>query len=394
MKELTCVIVGGGHAGIRALQAIRESTEEMAGGRRLRFVLIDKQPHHVRKVLLFRPAVGEEAIAVPWTRWFPEGVHFVQGNVAAVDVQEKRIRLQDAAGREDELRYDLLVVAVGSVIRRPDPSQGGIALTDPDAALKIRDRWKANLRMAAAATNHQERKRLMTVALVGAGISGIEMSAELAPAMRTEAAKLGLNPADVTVYLLNERNRLFQEGPAKVGRRLDRILSDCGVQVLHRRKALFEDGGVLTLQSGDKLPVGLCVWTIGLMPNPALRGMGLPLTAEGQVVVDECYRIQGASGAYSVGDCARVVDPVTGKADRMTCKEGNYQAIRLGKIVAADLEGRPAPAHKSVPDFFCIGLGHGQGLVWTRKWGIDMIMTGKLAWRIKNFTWDKASMMR
>jgi len=250
------------------------------------------------------------------------------------------------------------------------------------------------LRMAAAATNPHERKRLMTVALAGAGISGIEMSAELAPAMRAEAARLGLNPADVTVYLLNDRDRLFQEGPAKVGRRLDRILSDCGVRVLHRRKALFEENGVLTLNSGDKLPVGLCVWTIGLMPNPALRGMGLPLTAEGQIVVDECYRIQGASGAYSVGDCARVVDPVTGKADRMTCKEGSYQAIRLGKIVAADLEGCPAPTHKSVIDFFCIGLGYGQGLVWTRKWGIDMIMTGKLAWRIKNFTWDKASMMR
>jgi NADH:ubiquinone reductase (H+-translocating) len=36
-------------------------------------------------------------------------------------------------------------------------------------------------------------------------------------------------------------------------------------------------------------------------------------------------------------------------------------------------------------DFFCIGLGPDCGLMWTRKWGFDIIMMGKLAWKIKKF---------
>jgi NADH dehydrogenase len=399
MSDLTCIIIGGGHAGLAALKAIKETTRGMANGRRIRFVLFDKQPGHVRKVLLFRPAVSEEEIMIPWTHYsnrdqFPD-FEFVQGTVTSVDSKEKRIRYSDAQGNDGRIRYDLLVVAVGSIVQRPDPDQGGIALTDPQAAANIRERWRVNLRKAAGETNPDERKRLLSIAVAGAGISGIETSAELALALREEASALGLNPSDTSVYLLNAQERLFPGGPEKVGRKLDMALSECGVTVLHDRKAMLEEAGAVTLSNGDRLPVSLCIWTIGLIPNPALRSMGLPLTPEGQVLVDECYRVKGAPGVYSIGDCARIVDPRTGKADQMRCGEGVIQADRLGKIVTADLEGRPAPVHKSVMmDLFCIGLGENRGLVWGRKWGLNMIVTGKPAWKFRKLAWDAGSKLR
>lgn len=55
MNDLTCIIIGGGHVGLHSLKAIKEETRGMANGRRIRFVLIDKQPGHLRKMLLFRP---------------------------------------------------------------------------------------------------------------------------------------------------------------------------------------------------------------------------------------------------------------------------------------------------------------------------------------------------
>lgn len=393
MNDLTCIIIGGGHAGLQALKAIKETTRGMANGRRIRFVLFDKQPGHIRKLLLFRPAVGEEKIMIPWTHyWFSEGVEFVQGTVTSVDSREKQIRYTDAQENDARIRYDLLVVAVGSVVRQPDPDQGGISLTDLQTAAVIRERWRANLRQAVDETNPKERKRLMTVAVAGAGISGVETSAELALEMQKEASSLGLNPSDISVYLLSGQERLFMEGPEKVGRKLEKMLSECGVTVLYNRKVMREEAGVVTLNNGDRLPVGLCIWTIGLIPNPVLRSMGLPLTPDGQVLVDECYRVKGAPGVYSIGDCTRIVDPRTGKADQMTCKEGGLQADRLGKIVMSDLEGRPAPVHKSVPlDFFCIGLGENRGLVWGRIWGLNMILTGKPAWKLRNIAWDAGS---
>ncbi|MEC0256667.1 NAD(P)/FAD-dependent oxidoreductase [Paenibacillus lautus] len=393
MNDLTCIIIGGGHAGLSALKAIKETTRGLANGRRIRFVLLDKQPGHVRKMLLFRPAVGEEEIMIPWMHYsFSQGVEFVQGTVTSVDSGRKQIQYKDAEGNEAWTRYDLLVVAVGSVARRPDPDRGGISLTDLQTAAVIRERWRANLRQAVGETNPKERKRMMTVAVAGAGISGVETSAELVIEMQKEASSLGLNLSDVSVYLLNVKERLFPEAPEKVGYKLERTLNKCGVTVLHNRKAIREEAGMVTVSNGDRMPVGLCIWTIGLIPNPQLRSMGLPLTPDGQVLVDGSYRVQGAPGVYSIGDCTRIVDPRNGKADQMTCKEGGLQGDRLGKIVLADLEGRPAPIHKKVPlDFFCIGLGENRGLVWGRKQGFNMIITGKLAWKFRNIAWKAGS---
>ncbi|GIN74905.1 oxidoreductase [Bacillus sp. J14TS2] len=394
MNDLTYVIVGGGHAGIGVLKAIQETTRGMVNGRQIQIVLIDKQPGHVRKVMLFRPAAGGEEIIISWRRYLSEGAEFVQGTVTSVDSEKKWVRYIDVQGNDTRIHYDCLILTVGSIVREPGLHQGGIALSNLQAAQDIRECWCANLWKAVRETNLKERKRLMKIAVAGAGISGIETSAELAEAMRKEASAIGLNPSDVSVYLLNGQERLFPGGPEKVGRKLDQMLSKCGVTVIHNRKAMREKAGVLKLNNGDCLTIGLCVWTAGLIPNPVLRNMNLPLTPDGQMLVDECYRVQGVPDVYSIGDCARIIDPSTGKMDQMTCKEAGPQAVRLGKIMMADLEGRPAPVHKSVMDAFAIGLGKNRGLVWVRKWGINMIITGKLAWKIKKLAWDWASQLR
>ncbi|MFC8689614.1 hypothetical protein [Brevibacillus porteri] len=63
MNDFRCIIIGCGHAGFHALKAIKETTRGIANGRRIRLVLFDELPGHVRKVLLFRPTVtGEEII--------------------------------------------------------------------------------------------------------------------------------------------------------------------------------------------------------------------------------------------------------------------------------------------------------------------------------------------
>jgi NADH dehydrogenase len=394
MKELTCIVIGGGYAGIHAVKAIRKSLKGEASQRPLRLILIDKNPYHLRKVLLFKPAAGNEDITVPLTRLFPEGVEFVQATVTKIESEDRRLLYQDTEGNENSMNYDILVLAVGSVVRQPDPAQGGMALASLDAAQKIREAWRANLKKAVSETYAKERQRLMTIAVAGAGISGIETSAELAHFIREDAEQLGLDPGAVTINLFNTNKRLFPDGPAKVGLKLERSLEACGVTVLHGSKVLHERMGTLTLSSGDTMSVGLCVWTLGLLPNPMLRSIGIPVNSEGYVIVDESYRVQGAQGAYSIGDCARIVDPVSGRMDGKTCKEATAQASRLAKILSADLAGRPAPAHKGFIDFFCFGLGMEHGMAWTRIWGVDVIFTGNLGWRMRKFTWDSASLLK
>ncbi|WP_054955758.1 NAD(P)/FAD-dependent oxidoreductase [Paenibacillus dakarensis] len=394
MKELTCIVLGGGYAGIHAVKEIQDTIRDKTEGIRLRLVLIDKHPYHTRKVLLFKPAAKDQDITIPLLKLFPSGVEIVQGQVTRIESGEKRLLLQDTAGNENSMKYDILVVAAGSTVRQIEPNQGGVALTGLEAARKIHQIWRSNLMKTTQIRDASERARLMTIAVAGAGISGIETAAELAYFVREDAKRLGLNPDLVNIYLCNHNKRLFQEGPVKVGLKLERSLRALGVTVCHESKVLHEQKGVLTLSTGRTLPVGLCVWTLGLLPNPMLAKMGLRVNSEGYVLVDTSYRVEGAPGVYSIGDCAHIVDSASGRVDGNTCKEAGAQAARLGRIVAADLAGRPAPSHKSFMDFFCFGLGPEQGMAWTRQWGVDFVFTGKLGLGIRKYTWDLASLLK
>lgn len=393
MKPLTCVVIGGGYAGIHAAKAIRKTFHHEAGRHPVRLVIVDRNLYHLRKVLLFRLAAREDDIVVPLAKLFPEGVELVQATMIGIDMEEQKLICKDAEGRNMVINYDMAVVAAGSVVRQPHPALGGIALTDPDAARKIRDAWRANLQQAALETSGESRRRLMTIAVGGAGISGIETAAELAHFVHDDARQLGLDPGEVSVCLINSQRRLFPQGPAKVGRKLEHALQEKGVTVIHGTRVLREEAGILTLSGGETMPAGLLIWTLGLEPNPILREIGLPVNGDGYVIVDACYRVQGARGLYAIGDCAHITDPATGRGDGKTCKEAAAQAMRLGRIMAADLAGRPAPRHKGYIDFFCFGLGPEQGMAWVRKWGIDIVFTGKLGWRMRKLTWDMASLL-
>ncbi|MGR3765473.1 NAD(P)/FAD-dependent oxidoreductase [Rossellomorea sp. NS-SX7] len=393
MKVLTCIVIGGGYAGINTIKSIQKSFRSEVLQRQIRIVLIDKNPYHLRKVLLFKPAARNKEITIPLNKLFSEEVEFVQATVTKIDPKEKKLLLQDSYGNMNSMNYDLLTLAVGSSMRRPDNSQGGIALASLDEAMKIQEKWQSNLKKAKTEVNETERRRLMTIAVAGAGISGIETAAELSHYVREEANQLGIDPSLVKIYLINSKMRLFPDGPEKVGKKIERKLESKGVKVLHGTKVLMEKEGILTLSNRETMSVGICIWTIGMLPNPMLRTIGLPTTFEGYVDVDDSYRVQGAQGVYSIGDCAQIQDPKTGKNDGKTCKEAIAQAERLTKIMLADLEGLPSPVHKEFIDFFCFGLGPEDGMTWIRKWGIDIILTGKLGWGIRKLTWNSASLI-
>ncbi|MCM3781889.1 FAD-dependent oxidoreductase [Neobacillus mesonae] len=393
MKTLTCVVIGAGYAGIHAVKEIRKLFKDQANKHLLRLVIIDKNPFHLRKVLMFRPAVTNEEIRIPLTNLFPEGVELVQGIVSNINAAEKKLVYVNSLEVEQEMNYDMLVVTAGSVIRQPNPEQGGIALTSLENAQKIRSAWLTNLKQAASENKPKERERLMQIAIAGAGISGMETAAELAYYVRKDAERLGLDPQAVKIDLYNAHHRLFMDGPAKVGMKLEHLLQDIGIRIMHNKRVIKEIDGVLWLSNGESRPVGLCIWTLGLLPNPMLHTIGLPVTPEGYVHVDVSYRVADMPSIYSIGDCARIVDPVNGHVDGKTCKEAIPQAARLAKIMLADLEGRQAPVHESYMKLFSIGLGPDKGLTWVNKWGLDFVITGKLSWKIKKYTWDTASML-
>ncbi|WP_232695495.1 NAD(P)/FAD-dependent oxidoreductase [Brevibacillus daliensis] len=393
MKQITIIVVGGGYAGLHTVESLRQAWRHEIGTR-IRLILLDKNPYHFRKVLLVKAPTRPEDLRVPFSSYGWDNVEILQGELFDVMSRQQIIQYKTSEGNTVTLRYDQLVIAVGSVMRKPNDDHGGIALHEESDVKQIRDTLESLTIQALQTNNLTERENLLHATVVGGGISGIELAAELAYYLREKGNTLGLDKNRMAVSLIHSGQHLFPDSSDKTRHLLEQKLNKLGVALHLNTKAIqFKDGFVTLLNS--QIPTGLCVWTLGTSPAPLVKQIGLPVHEDGRILVDESYRVKGHNHIYSLGDCTRIIDPKTGQVDGMNCKEATLQAKLLGKIMKADSCGEQAPIHEDkYAKFFCIALGPNNGFLWKNQWGIDFVLTGKLPGKVKEYTWKIASLVK
>lgn len=106
--------------------------------------------------------------------------------------------------------------------------------------------------------------------------------------------------------------------------------------------AAMDDDGV-TLSDGTRLPTRTVIWTVGVVPPPLVRQLGLPVR-HGRLVVDGQLRL--GEGAWSAGDTDATPDPYdeAGHDYSPTAQNAQRQGVVSGSNIAASLGyGRPRP---------------------------------------------------
>jgi len=387
----TIVVIGGGYAGLNAVKFLEKRLGREAG-RAYRLVLVDREPYHFRRMILFKAAAGGALMKVPFSQVLGKHIEFVQGSFLGLNPEEQVVTIETRNGVIQKLGYDRLVLALGSKIVPAPAEYGGISLHNLSNAEQIRHEILKNIQQARQETQEALRRERLSVAVAGAGITGIETAAELCHWMKEETRKAGMDPAFVQVSLINTKGRLMPHLHEPFARRIERALQDMGVSLVHGARAVQHQSGKLYLDDGRILKAAVCVWTLGLEPNPLASQLGLPTDRFGRLLTDPHYHVQGFPRIYAIGDCAKIVDPATGKEDEMTCKEAVGQATRLAKIIKAELQGKKSETHKSYTTLYCVGLGPEQGMLWTQPTkGINIYLTGKLGLFARNTAWNLPS---
>lgn len=244
-----------------------------------------------------------------------------------IDRQRKMVAVQEVAGgREYELPYDKLILALGAnpII----PAIDHVAAPNVFVVRAVEDI------IATDAWIKGEGAKKAVV--VGAGYIGLEMAETLRHA--------GL---DVTVIEkmphplpIQDPEMVAPIRTALAGAGVELITGD-GLKALQAQGA----GGRVTAvqtESGKTIPADLVILSIGVRPNIALaQSAGLDIGQSGAVKVDEYQRTSDAD-IYAVGDMAEVIHGVTGQATRIPLAGPANRAGRLaGEHAAA---GRSAPA--------------------------------------------------
>ncbi|HTR08288.1 MAG TPA: FAD-dependent oxidoreductase, partial [Paraburkholderia sp.] len=199
------IVVGGGAGGLELATRLGDRYGEARAKRgrpqAASVTLVDRNPTHIWKPLLHEVAAGSmdpfthQLEYAAQARW--HGFEFQQGELVGLDRAAKRITLgrvldEDGAEMLPErvLEYDTLVLSIGSTTHFfgvPGAAENSIALDTVEQA----ERFRKRLIAACMRAEHQAPEAAVAqgstggaeprvqVAIIGAGATGVELSAEL-----------------------------------------------------------------------------------------------------------------------------------------------------------------------------------------------------------------------
>jgi NADH dehydrogenase len=327
------VIIGAGFAGIEVARSL--------GKARIPATLIDRRNYHLFQPLLYQvatAALSPADIAEPirkMLRRYPS-IEVVLGEVTAIDPNARHLVL--SSGKI--IAYDRLVVAAGathSYFAHEEWARDAPGLKTIEDARLIRSRLLLAFERAEMADDPSVQRRMMRIAVVGGGPTGVELAGAIAELARYTLAKdfHRIRPSDTEVLLFEAGDRILPAFPQMLTAYAERRLERLGVQVRLRSPVENVTSHSIVV-AGEEIEVGLAIWAAGVKASSVGRLLGVETLRNGQIAVRPDFSVPGLDGVYVLGDLAMLLGedgkPLPGLA-QVAKQEGQY----LGRALVTSL---------------------------------------------------------
>ncbi len=333
------LVLGGGFAAYRFVRELGDSGayETTLAAPRNHFLFTPLLPSTTVGTLEFR------SILEPLRR--QDGAEFRLLQARGIDRARRVVRgVSPLDGREAELPYDDLVIAVGAVpgtFGVPGVAEHALFLKEIGDARAIRGKVIDNLEMASSpGVSREERMRLLTFVVVGGGPTGVEFAAELHDFMMADLA-------EVYPGVATRARIILLEALPKILGAFDQSLSDYTAKRFRRVRIDVRTGARvvnvasdrLLLGDGTEIPFGLLVWATGNAPTEFVKGLDLPKDGAGRLKVGPDLKVEGEDSIYALGDCSILTADPLPATGQVAEQQGRY----LAKAFALRAKGKPVP---------------------------------------------------
>ncbi|WP_394560685.1 NAD(P)/FAD-dependent oxidoreductase [Aquipseudomonas alcaligenes] len=349
------VIVGGGAGGLELATRLGRT---LGKRKQASIVLVDANLTHIWKPLLHEVAAGslnsseDELNYVAQGKW--NHFEFQLGRMSGLDRAHKMIRLAatlDEDGGEllpeRELAYDSLVIAVGSTTNdfgTAGAAEHCIFLDTREQAERFHRQMLSHYLRAHAGNNDDGR---ISVAIVGAGATGVELAAELHHAAH-ELAAYGLDriqPQNMRITLIEAGPRVLPALPERISGPVHKTLEKLGVTVLTGTAVSQVTAEALHTAQGMEVPASLKVWAAGIRAPAFLKDLdGLESNRINQLQVRPTLQTTLDDNIFAFGDCAAC--PLGDGSERTVpprAQAAHQQASLLAKSLKLRLSGQALP---------------------------------------------------
>ena len=351
------VIVGGGAGG---LELATRLGDRLGRGALAKITLIDVSPSHLWKPLLYEVAAGSLDSYAERLEYLAQGhwhhFHFRLGRMDGLDRHNRTVSVAPTLDEEGaeiiprrSFRYDTLILAVGSCgndFGVPGVSEHCIMLDTPKQARQFHRRH-INACLTANTQRAPVTPGQLTVGIVGAGATGVELAAEFHNTTRQLSAS-GLEKIDpdksLHLLLVESSDRILSGLPPRLSTAAAERLHELGVQI-HTGERVVEvrKDGMLTA-SGKFIPASMMVWSAGIKAPDFLATLGLEVNRINQLRVRPTLQTSDDS-IFAFGDCAACPMPDGHGFVPPRAQAAHQQASMLVKSVCCRLLGKPLPKY-------------------------------------------------
>jgi NADH:ubiquinone reductase (H+-translocating) len=226
----------------------------------------------------------------------------------AKSAEAKCVYVSNQDQKDVPLRYDILVIATGvthSYFGHDEFAEFAPGLKGLADALHIRNKVLQAFEQAEAEEDPRRHQDLLTFVLVGAGPTGVELSAALAVLIRstlkTEFRRI--DPATARIVLVDMAPRVLGTFALELSEAAKHRLKKLGVEVRlgHSVDQIDADGVVV---GGERIASKAVIWTAGVAPSPVGEWLSAETDHAGRVRIQDDLPVPGYPDIYVIGDTA------------------------------------------------------------------------------------------
>jgi len=351
MKNI--IVIGGGYGGLRAV-------EHLAGVDGLQITLIDKHPYHYLQTEAYGYIAGRfdlHDVAIDLKNWchgFARHVDFIEDEVTLVDLENRRVHLADK-----HLHYDYVILAIGAETNFFSFIEGlrenSFGVKQLRRAFDFRTAFE-RLLYSKVEHPYDEVMGELNIAIGGAGLSGVEIAAEMADVIKKHTKSIGESTKEIKIHLIDASSTILPGMSDFIVTRTQQRLEELGINIMTDAFIERVDSSSIHFKDGRKLDFFFMIFTGGIKVPSFRFSRDVGTNSINQFVVDEQLRIPDEPHVFAVGDCVEIrnakgdiLPPTAQIAER----SAEYAADAIKRVLQNE---KPKPFNASVQGLF-VALG-------------------------------------
>ena len=351
MKKV--VVIGGGYGGLRAIEMLSKYDD-------ISITLIDKNPYHYLQTEAYgyiagRFDVHEVAIDLKnWCEGFTEKVKFIHNEATSINFEEKSVHLND-----DTLNYDYLIIATGARTYFFSFIEGLREYSFGVKKLQRAHNFRVQFEDLVYKKLHHEEgydNDKLNIAVGGAGLSGVEVAAEMAYVIETYSKTIGDSAKEIQIYLIDASDTILS-GMGKYSIENTTIrLRSLGVKILTSTFISSVDEKNIYFKTGDKLPYNYMIFTGGIKASLLNDSIENEKNSIHQFIPSSELNIHDRKEVFAIGDCVEIKDS-EGNILPPTAQIAEKSAEYVAKTIRQRIDGTKSQAFDADVQGLFIALG-------------------------------------